>query len=146
MNVVVRDIADRLDEEPLLLLERFHGHLGPYVVLGYRMGRLARKALEVGAFDLSVDVFTGTEPPLSCLVDGVQVGSTCTLGKGNISVHDGRRVEARFTTKEGRAMRIKVQDWVVDLIEEKVDKSNLIEYSEELYAEPDGRLFEVVEE
>jgi formylmethanofuran dehydrogenase subunit E len=124
MNVVVRDIAERLDEEPLLMLERFHGHLGPYVVLGYRMGRLARKALDVGAFDLSAEVFTGTEPPLSCLVDGVQVGSSCTLGKGNIQVHDGRRAEARFSTKDGRTMLISIQEWVIDLIEAKVDKSS----------------------
>ena len=104
MGIVVREIADGLDDEPLLLLERFHGHLGPYVVLGYRMGRFARKFLGKNPFGLRAEVFTGSTPPISCLVDGIQVGSGCTLGKGNVSIKEGGIAQVHFITDDGRRL------------------------------------------
>ena len=32
-------------DETLDLIEKFHGHLGPYVVLGYRIGLIANEKL-----------------------------------------------------------------------------------------------------
>lgn len=145
MGIALRKCAEKLDDDPLLLAERFHGHLGPYLVLGYRMGSYARRTLAVSPFNLRAEVFTGLEPPLSCLIDGVQVGSCCTLGKGNIKVHDEGRPEALFTTGDGATLRLRVRDWVVDMIESKVNNHNMIEYSEKLWSEPDERLFESVE-
>jgi hypothetical protein len=48
-------------------------------------------ALASKDFDLAAHVHSPLEPPPSCLIDGVQLGSGCTLGKGNIRVseHDG---------------------------------------------------------
>ncbi len=79
--------------EDLRRLADFHGHLGPYVLLGYRMGLVARKHFK-GKFYGTV--FTGTEPPVSCLIDGVQFSSGCTWGKGNLGVKEGGRPVARF--------------------------------------------------
>jgi len=79
--------------EPLRRLADFHGHLGPYVLLGYRMGLVARKYFP-GKFYATL--FTGSEPPVSCLIDGVQFSSQCTLGKGNLSVKEGGRPMVRF--------------------------------------------------
>ncbi len=144
MGVVLRDVAKRLDDDPLLLLERFHGHLGPYVVLGYRMGRYAKRSLAVNPFSLRAEVFTGPSPPVSCLVDGIQVGSCCTLGKGNVKMNDGGRAEVLFITKDGRNLRLRAKPWVIDQIASKVSEENIIEYSERIYSEPDENLFEVV--
>jgi len=79
--------------EELKRLADFHGHLGPYVLLGYRMGLVARKHFS-GKFYATV--FTGTEPPVSCLIDGVQFSSNCTWGKGNLAVKMGGVPVARF--------------------------------------------------
>ncbi len=79
--------------DDLRRLSDFHGHLGPYVLLGYRMGLVARKYFP-GRFYATL--FTGTEPPVSCLIDGVQFSSRCTLGKGNLSVKEGGRPMVRF--------------------------------------------------
>ncbi len=75
-----------LDREELLRrIADFHGHLGPYVLLGFRAGQLALRTLGAkGYFDLEADVFCGNHPPLSCFADGVQLGSGCTAGKGNL--------------------------------------------------------------
>ena len=71
----------------------FHGHLGPYVLLGYRMGLMAKSYFPSKFF---ATVFTGTEPPVSCLIDGVQFSSGCTMGKGNLTIKEGGRPVARF--------------------------------------------------
>jgi len=81
----------RLDREALLSrIEDFHGHLGPYVIFGFRAGQLALRVLEAkGFFDLEADVHCGDRPPVSCFADGVQLGSGCTTGKGNLKVTGG---------------------------------------------------------
>jgi len=75
----------------------FHGHLGPYLVLGLRMGLLANRVLQPrGLHALSVTVWTKRSPPESCLLDGIQVSSGCTLGRGNLRVKNASRIRARF--------------------------------------------------
>jgi len=75
----------------------FHGHLGPYLALGIRMGLLAVRALKPsGHHELSATVWTPTSPPKSCLLDGVQISSGCTLGKANIKVREARLTKTKF--------------------------------------------------
>ena len=76
--------------ETLKQIEKFHGHIGPYAVIGYRMGLVANKKLGSDPFLKKAVVFTGTNPPLSCIVDGIQISSGCTFGKGNIRVEKGK--------------------------------------------------------
>lgn len=74
-------------EDILARIEDFHGHLGPYALLGFRAGQLALARLGAkGHFDLEARVWSGSRPPLSCFADGVQLGSGCTTGKGNLRV------------------------------------------------------------
>lgn len=79
--------------DDLRRLSDFHGHLGPYVLIGYRMGLVARKYFPKRFY---ATLYTGTEPPISCLIDGVQFSSCCTLGKGNLAVKEGGRPTVRF--------------------------------------------------
>jgi hypothetical protein len=94
-------------EEILVRIEDFHGHLGPYVILGFRAGQLALRSLGVvGYFDLEARVWSGMKPPLSCFADGVQLGSGCTTGKGNLVVEAGEAglaaaVEFRIRSRGG---------------------------------------------
>lgn len=75
-------------------MSAFHGHLGPYVVVGYRMGQYARSSMNG---KIRAVVLTGLRPPVSCVVDGIQFSSGCTLGKGNIEVRDEGKVHATFS-------------------------------------------------
>ncbi|MBN2491250.1 MAG: nucleoside hydrolase [Planctomycetes bacterium] len=93
------------------LLRAFHGHLGPYVVLGYRMGRLAlERTGSSGHFDISAHVHCPDRPPPSCFVDGIQLGAGCTLGKRNLRVTfaDGP-IAVEFTARSGRRVTIRLQ-------------------------------------
>ena len=77
-------------------LKSFHGHLGPYAAAGYRMGMLACKLLCARGKKLRAEVKTGISPPISCMIDGIQLSSSCTLGKGNITATDEGIPEAIF--------------------------------------------------
>jgi formylmethanofuran dehydrogenase subunit E len=85
----------------LELAVKFHGHLGPYMVLGLRMGMTAVQILKPKRLHaLHAIVWTRKSPPESCVIDGIQVSSGCTLGKGNISVEASRQTKAVF--RKGR--------------------------------------------
>lgn len=68
----------------LAAASRFHGHLGPWLVLGLRAGEHAARRLRASPFELKATVWCGRRPPFSCFLDGVQLGSGCTLGKANL--------------------------------------------------------------
>jgi len=65
---------------------KFHGHLGPFLVLGLKAGLFANEALGKDCFKTRATVKTEIVPPCSCFVDGVQVATGCTMGKGNIEL------------------------------------------------------------
>ena len=77
-----------LDHPDLLeLLRFFHGHVGPYAVLGYRIGQRAMSVLGAEKyFGMQVTVTGPKTTPYTCLIDGLQVSTGCTTGKGNIAV------------------------------------------------------------
>jgi hypothetical protein len=105
------------------LLRTFHGHLGPYVVIGYRMGRLALSELDSeGHFGISAEVHSPRRTPKSCLIDGVQLGSGCTLGKGNIVVEEGPEPAwATFRTVGGEQATVLLRPDIPALVRDLVD-------------------------
>jgi len=76
-----------MDEQLLDRLREFHGHLGPFAMLGYRAGKLALHELAASPhFGLHARVTCPPHTPQSCFVDGVQYSTGCTLGKCNIEM------------------------------------------------------------
>jgi formylmethanofuran dehydrogenase subunit E len=71
---------------------RFHTHLGPYLVVGLRMGRVVVRELGSEPFSYRIRAHTGHVPPYSCSVDGMQLATPCTTGNGCIEVTDDRRM------------------------------------------------------
>jgi len=61
---------------------QFHGHLGPFLILGLRAGLLGIDYLGKDYFELKAKVKTTLHPPRSCIIDGIQFISGCTTGKG----------------------------------------------------------------
>ena len=73
---------------------KFHGHLGPYLVLGLLAGEAALKKLKCEKyFGLEVKVWGANKKPQSCLVDGLQLSTGATYGKGNIMRLGGERIK-----------------------------------------------------
>ena len=84
------------------MAKRFHGHLGPNLIAGMRMGRAALKALETEKyFGFEAQVGCADQPPGSCIADGVQFATGCTLGKRNITLTPSEDVWLRVARKDG---------------------------------------------
>ena len=79
----------------------FHGHLGPYLVLGLKMGELAIDKLKCRKhFGISAVVKGAVNKPQSCLIDGIQLSTGCTYGKGNIRKIKHSKIQALFVNLE----------------------------------------------
>jgi formylmethanofuran dehydrogenase subunit E len=85
---------------------RFHGHDGPFLALGYRLGRYVAKAMKPsGIMDLMITVKTKVMKPYTCLLDGLQCSTFATVGKGNLFVvsHTGDDIVVEI--KKGKLVR-----------------------------------------
>lgn len=131
--------------EPGLYIKTFHGHLGPYLVLGYRMGRIAlRELASEGHFGLRVVVHSELKPPASCLIDGVQLGSGCTLGKRNIEIGEtAGPAFAEFENERGERIRISLKEDIQSLIARLIQESGVEEAGERIFHISEESLFEV---
>ncbi len=108
-------------DETLLKIKEFHGHLGPFAVIGYRMGLAANRELGESAMKKRAVVYSGRKTPMSCMIDGIQLSSGCTMGKGNISVEDKGEPRSMFSNREGTvSVEISLQEKVHDIIKEKM--------------------------
>ncbi|MFO7956288.1 MAG: CooT family nickel-binding protein [Candidatus Brocadiia bacterium] len=125
----------------------FHGHLGPYLVFGVRMGLLARERLGFeGHFDLNVVAFTGTETPVSCVIDGLQVSTGATLGKGNIAVEEmtGDGPTATFEA-DGRTVTVGLTEAARELTRGMADDESTVAAARRAMEMTDDELFDVRE-
>ena len=129
--------------ETLKQIEQFHGHLGPYAVIGYRMGKIANEKLGLDPFSKKAVVYTGTSPPLSCVVDGIQMSSGCTLGKGNLTVISEDIPKAIFSTNDGKILEVVLKESIQNDINTNVTEENIINYSERIFEKSDQELFEI---
>lgn len=94
---------------------RFHGHLGPYLVLGLLAGELALKKLNAKKYSgLEIKVYGANEKPKSCLIDGLQLSTGATYGKGNIQKIKGNKIRLLFSGPEDkRRLKICFKDSLV---------------------------------
>ncbi len=130
-------------DEILKNIEQFHGHLGPYAVIGYRMGRIANEKLGKDPFSKKAHVWTSDIPPMSCVIDGIQMSSGCTVGKGNLTLLSGNIPKVRFSTNDGKKIEIYLRESVKNEIDSTVTEQNIVSYSEKLYQKSDQELFEI---
>lgn len=108
-------------EQILRKIKEFHGHLGPYAAIGYRMGAAANRVMGEDALKKKAIVFCGTKTPLSCMIDGVQLSSGCTMGKGNIAVEELGEPRAVFSLKDGtNGIEVRLREEVDLMIKEKM--------------------------
>jgi len=124
-------------------LKVFHGHVGPYALIGYKMGEIANHQLGTNPFDKRAIVWTGTTPPMSCIIDGIQMSSGCTLGKGNIIVHDKGVPKARFVNNTGKQIEIMLKPAVQKEIDTTVTEENITEFTEKLFKKSNNKLFDI---
>ena len=122
---------------------RFHTHLGPYLVVGLRMGRVITRELGNEPFSYRVSARTGRRPPYSCLVDGIQVATPCTTGNGGLVVEEERSMSVGVEAKTGARLTVSLNGGIFDRIENECTEENQEAFAVEIWKMPEDDLLTV---
>ncbi|WXG39946.1 MAG: formylmethanofuran dehydrogenase subunit E family protein [Candidatus Freyarchaeum deiterrae] len=97
----------------------FHGHLGPFLVLGLMMSNTACRFLKQVS---GVKIKTRLVPPRSCVLDGVQVATKCTLGNTKLfSVESQSEISGEFRG-EGKKILIVCKKKFLENLENRMKR------------------------
>jgi len=141
------DSPPRLDYEKMLeVAVLIHGHLGPFLVYGIKMGLLARQILGFkGHFDVKVEAFVGDNTPVTCMADGLQISTGATLGKRNIKLADMQNgIPAAVFDYKGKRIKIALTQKALDLSREKEGWEGADEMGREIAEMDAGDLFQII--
>jgi len=87
----------------------FHGHMGPFLVVGVRMGIVGLQKLGVrrGDDSLSATVFVEPSVPFSCAIDGIQVTTKCTIGNSKLKLGKSpKEISTMFEISGGKRVTV----------------------------------------
>jgi formylmethanofuran dehydrogenase subunit E len=117
------------NKEILLLIEnaaRLHGHLGPFLVIGVRMGELAKKCLGVddkSSCRLEANIQTPLSTPFSCVIDGIQASTSCTVGNRKLKIEKStKEITARFKLQNSKKIKISVNHRIAETLISEMSK------------------------
>jgi formylmethanofuran dehydrogenase subunit E len=101
---------------------QFHGHPGVFIAIGVRMGLLALKYLNSkGYFDLDTIIQTRQKPPYQCLLDGIQISTGSTIGKGNLNIqYSDDEIFGIFKTESDKEIKIVVLPEFLEQIKKQI--------------------------
>ncbi len=117
---------------------RFHTHLGPYLVVGLRMGRIVTRELGDKPFSYRIRAHTGRVPPYSCSVDGMQLATPCTTGNGCIEVTEDRKM-ALEAIADDVVLTVTLNRAVFDRIENDCSEDDQLRFALWIWEMPDER-------
>lgn len=129
---------------------KFHGHLGPFLVVGLRMGLIGLREMETDGsnFDLQATIILKRKTPFSCAIDGIQVATYCTVGNGKLELKDKAGIiSAIFKTNDGRQVTIslnptKYEEFIKGLVKDRQSCEN-IKLAKEIASLPEEKLFTI---
>lgn len=77
------------------LVKETHGHVGPWNVVGYRMGKAILREMGSNWGDHSLVITCHIPPatPYSCLVDGIAVGTGNSMGRLDLKIGEVASLE-----------------------------------------------------
>jgi formylmethanofuran dehydrogenase subunit E len=66
---------------------RLHGHLGPFLAIGVRMGNIINRVLPENA-EKHITITVPNKIPYTCTIDGIQSTTQCTIGNQKLTVQN----------------------------------------------------------
>ena len=126
--------------------EKFHGHLGPYLVLGILAGELAlRKMRTKKYFGFEIKVWGANKKPKSCLIDGLQLSTGSTYGKSNIHRLDGRKIKIEFCNSNNKKkFTLRFRENLMQRLEETKTHRDSELLAKRLYKTDSHKLFNLI--
>ena len=124
-----QDIGNGIGPQLVFVLkqaEDFHGHLGPFLVIGVRAGLVGLEKLKTGRSDqsLSTTVMLEYFVPFSCVVDGVQITTGCTIGNKRLTLEDSSGIAVRLK-KNGVNVEIAVNSVTLGKLKKQLAVGNV---------------------
>lgn len=106
---------------------KLHGHLGPFLVIGVRMGNYAKRLMKLGVEECSglrVDVRVPLSTPFSCTIDGIQTTTKCTVGNQKLVIEDSpKEMTATFSVRNSSVtLHVSVDSDVVAELMRKISE------------------------
>jgi formylmethanofuran dehydrogenase subunit E len=126
---------------------RLHGHLGPFLVIGARMGYVAKKLLKDHAkrdLILHATIRVPMVVPFSCTIDGIQVATHCTVGNQRLSMKSwAEGVHGSFTSEGSeKSVAIHVRRKVIEQLKKRMSEgATNEELAKQVLQLPESKLF-----
>lgn len=123
---------------------KFHGHLGPYLVLGLKIGELALTRLKAKKyFGLDLSVKGADKRPKSCLIDGLQLSTGATYGKGNIEKKLAKFIKVSVKNlKNNKRIVFKLKKSLIKKLDNIKTHSESEKMAQQLYKSRPEKLFD----
>ena len=127
----------------------FHGHLGPFLAIGVRMGNIAERILNLHNKENNRLQATAKIPlstPFSCILDGVQTTTQCTVGNQKLRIENSQKeITAHFELQNSnRVLRVSVTPKIVEkLMNEMSEGFTNEELARKIARMPESQLFEI---
>jgi len=146
----MKTLKAKISEELTSLIKKaadFHGHLGPFLVIGVRMGTLAKKILNVNAGEgskLRVTAWLPLLTPFSCIIDGIQATTQCTIGNQKLKMENSQtKIIVYFELKNSyKALRIHVDPKIIKELKNRYSEgASNEELAQEIASIPESQLF-----
>jgi len=113
----------------------FHGHLGPFLVLGIRMALTGIRELGAKRGDPKLRVTAITKPsvPFSCVIDGIQAATRCTVGNRKLRLRNSpKNIAAKFQILEENSVTVTLNPDKQEELEKLVSKHASFQEIEEI--------------
>jgi len=127
---------------------KFNGYLGPFLVVGLRMGLIGLRELKTGGtnFDLQAITIVEQKTPFSCTIDGIQVATHCTVVNGKLMLKDKADIiSAIFKTSDGRQVTISLKstkyEELIKGLAKDCESCKNIQLAKEIASSPEEELF-----
>lgn len=125
---------------------RLHGHLGPFLVIGVRMGKLAERTLKHSTdkdIKFQVTIRVPQTTPFSCTIDGIQSTTRCTIGNQKLKVEKSEEISGSFEVRSPKQeLRISVKPKIIeDLLNRFKDGARGEQLAAHIASVPEEELF-----
>jgi len=141
----------KTDSDLTALMEKaadFHGHLGPFLVIGVRMGNMAKRILKSNVEENKL-LATAKIPfltPFSCVLDGIQATTKCTIGNQKLKIENSQKeITVRFKLENSdKAMEVSVSPRLVEELMNRMSEGASNEaLAQEIAHTPESQLFTI---
>jgi formylmethanofuran dehydrogenase subunit E len=125
----IQKVKNAMNTELMPIIKRaanFHGHLGPFLVIGIRMGLVGIRELKTKATqeNLHVTARLKYSVPFSCVLDGIQITTRCTFGNQKLTLKNSPDIAAEFQLPDTQQVTVAVNQTTFNDLQKQLLSKN----------------------